>query len=404
VDLISANDQPVVPVPLILPSREGGHAQTVPAFSSALLCPVEVNSLDNLAPYREDWNRLLKVTPGATYFHSYDWLASYWRHHGHSEDQRLRTILVLHGDKIVGIVPLVVRREVTKVGLLRALTYPLHGWGSFYGPIGAHPQQLLNCAMDRIRHSPRNWDLLDLRWVDQATETADHSHRALHSAGFPARRAPWLESAVIELHDGWNLYWADRKAHWRTNVRRGERRLREKGKLEFVRYRPEPNADPRWDLYDICEQLAAKSWQGSSRTGTTLSHDSVRAYLRDAHAAAAGFGSLDMNLLYINGQPSAFAYNYQYQGHVYGLRVGFDASLSMEGAGTVLQKMMIEDSCRRGDYMIDLGPGSLHCKRHWRTRIAVAERMTHYSLTSPRAQALRLLHAVKMRSNHGSQL
>ena len=65
------------------------------------------------------------------------------------------------------------------------------------------------------------------------------------------------------------------------------------------------------------------------------------------------------------------------------------------GAGAALQRMRIEDSCRRGDRVIDLGPGSLDAKRKWQTQIAVAWRYTHYSLRSPRAQMLRAVHAVK---------
>ena len=72
---------------------------------------------------------------------------------------------------------------------------------------------------------------------------------------------------------------------------------------------------------------------------------------------------------------------------------GFDPAAA--GAGTFLQRMMIEDSCRRGDRLIDLGPGSNESKRHWQTRTAVAWRYTHYALGSPSAQLLRILHALK---------
>jgi CelD/BcsL family acetyltransferase involved in cellulose biosynthesis len=126
-----------------------------------------------------------------------------------------------------------------------------------------------------------------------------------------------------------------------------------------------------------------------------LSHDSIRSYLRAAHEAAAMFGGVDVNLLTLDGRAVAFAYNYHYRGYVYGLRAGFDPDPSASGAGTVLLRMMIEDSCQRGDRIIDLGPGSPDSKRHWQTRIATAWRYTHYSPRSPRAQLLRALHMIK---------
>ena len=103
-----------------------------------------------------------------------------------------------------------------------------------------------------------------------------------------------------------------------------------------------------------------------------------------------------MNLLLLAGRPIAFAYNYHFDGYVYGLRAGFDTAAA-PGAGTVLQRMMIEDSCLRGDRIFDLGPGSLETKSAWQTRIGMAWRYTHYSMRSPRAQLLRALHALKPR-------
>ena len=104
--------------------------------------------------------------------------------------------------------------------------------------------------------------------------------------------------------------------------------------------------DPRWDLYDACVRLAERSWQGSSTTGTTLSHAAVQDYLRAAHATATAAGAVDLNLLFLNDRPVAFAYNYHYLGWVYGVRSGFDSSAAQDGAGNVLMGKMIEDSFR----------------------------------------------------------
>jgi CelD/BcsL family acetyltransferase involved in cellulose biosynthesis len=359
----------------------------------------EINSLGALAPYKAAWNGLLPHTPGASYFHSYDWFATYWKHYG--AEQRMRVVLVFDQDGLVGVVPLTVVRERTKLGRLRSLRYPLHGWGSFFGAIGPNTELLLGRALDHVLTTRRDWDLLDFLWVDRDGADSGEVEHALRKAGLNARSTPWLESAQIRIAGGWDEYWASRKTHLRTNVRRCERRLRDQGELSYVRYRPggetHRDSDPRWDLYELCEGIAARSWQGVSTTGTTLSHESVRAYLREAHQAAASFGGVEVNLLFVADRPLAFAYNYQFRGYVYGLRAGFDSDPSADGAGTVLQRLMIEDSCRRGDRVIDLGPGSLEGKRPWHTHIATAWRYTHYSPQSPRAQLLRLSHSLKPR-------
>ena len=117
-------------------------------------------------------------------------------------------------------------------------------------------------------------------------------------------------------------------------------------------------------------------------------------YRRDAHEAAAHAGGLDLNLLYVGERPAAFAYNYCYRGHVFGLRMGYDPAVSQSGAGTVLMRRMIADCFERGDHTFDLGPGSLAAKRPWQTSLETSYRYSHFA-SAPRAQALRLNRHVK---------
>ncbi len=356
-----------------------------------MLHVTEINELADLAGYRLLWNALLGQTRGATFFQSLDWLEPYWRHHG--AEQKLRVLVVRAGDEVLGIVPLVVRTEVSRLGPVRVLTYPLHDWGMFYGPIGPQPTATLTAVMRYLRTGKRDWDLLDLRWVDRDGVDHGRSQNAMQRAGWQPLEQIGSQSAIVELDGGWQAYWSDRGHHWRNNVARSERKLAAEGEVDFIRYRPEGAAcgddDPRWDLYEACESIAAKSWQGSSATGTTLSHESVRHYLRDAHQQAIRAGGADLSMLLLSGRPIAFIYNYHYHGHLYGLRMGFDAAATKAGAGTVLMRRVIEDSFQRGDHTFDLGPGSLKCKQPWQTSLVANYRYTHFA-GAPRAQALRL--------------
>ena len=148
------------------PVVTGGHSDEVwrPLASIASDDSVtvrEVNDLGVLERYAAAWNRLLRETPGgASYFHSYDWFATYWQHYG--ADQRMRVLLVLDDGRLAGIVPLVVVRERTRLGRLRSLRYPLHGWGSFYSPIGRDLRLLLRHALGHVLSERRDWDLIDI--------------------------------------------------------------------------------------------------------------------------------------------------------------------------------------------------------------------------------------------------
>lgn len=362
---------------------------------------LEVNRVGDLAGHRSLWNSLLAKTTDATFFHSLDWLETYWQHYG--RNQTLRVLIVLATDGPIGILPLVVRSERTRVGRLRVLTYPLNDWGTFYGPIGLYPAATLSAGLEHVRRTPRDWDLVDLRWVDPKRTHFAQTRQIMKESGFPARERTWARAAVIEMSGTWGQYWSNRPREWRQDVDRLERQLAAGRDVTYVCYRPRGDAygdaDPRWDLFEACIEVARKSWQASSATEATLSHRSVRPYLRDTHVSAVRSGSLDLNLLLVDGTPAAFAYNYRYGGSVYGLLAGFDRDLAAMEPGTVLTRKVLEESFRCGDRLYDLGTGSLEFKRPWQTSTVRSCHYTHYPATVPRVQLLRMKRWLQRRSH-----
>lgn len=352
---------------------------------------IALSRKEELAEYRLAWEALLAETPEASFFHSLDWLRAYWEHFG--QQKQLRVLVVLAEGRPRGIVPLMHRRERTRLGWLRVLGYPLDDWGSFYGPIGPAPGETLIHALTWIKEGPRDWDLVELRGIEAGSPADRATARAFQAAGYPALRTVWNRTALVDFSGGWESYLAGRPAKWRSNYRRLERRLHQQGKVEHVRYRPAGEAggdcDPRWDLYDACEAVARRSWQAASTTGSTLCHEPIRPFLRDAHQAACRRGEVDLNLLVLDGQPIAFAYNYVCRGRLYGLRAGYDAAVARLGAGSVLLALMLRDSFHRKDVLLDMGFTSLELKEPVATRIVEAMRYSHFG-ASARAQVLRV--------------
>jgi CelD/BcsL family acetyltransferase involved in cellulose biosynthesis len=354
-----------------------------------------ITDLAVLQEQRVLWERLLAQTENASFFQSLDWLLVYWKHFG--GNQCLRVLVVYSDGQAVGILPLVVRTRRQGPATSKVLTYPLDDWGTCYGPIGPDPAQTIKFAMGHLAGEPRDWDYLELGWTPAGAASAQTS-AAMRSAGLGCVTTTRDTVALVDLKGTWTEYLASRGHKWRVNFRRSERKLAELGRVEYVRHRPRPakagDGDPRWDLYDDCQRVAARSWQAARHDGTTLSHPQVCPFLRQAHAAAARLGMVDINLLYLNGQPVAFAYNYVSDGRLFGLRRGHDTTIS-SGAGSVLLGRTMEDSFARGDRIFNLGAGYLDAKRHWQTCTIRTETICHYPLTSPKAQGVRLARALR---------
>ncbi len=352
----------------------------------------EINDLEELAGYRLAWNSWLANSPRATFFNTFDWLENYWRHFG--ENQKLRALIVRSAGVPIGILPLCVRRERHRLGSARVLTYPLDGWGSWYGPIGSEPAVTMLAAMQHIRRTKRDWDLVDLPSTAPPARDGARVGRSMRVVGLISEQSAYDTRSLVEFNGGWDSYLASKSSKVRHDLRRVLRRSFDNPDFEIIRHRPAParegDGNPAWDLFAMCQQVALASWQANSTTGTTLTHDRVRHFLRDAHAIAARNGMLDMNLLLVDGRPAAFAYNYHFHGRLTGLRFGYDASLGISGFGTALLLRSIEDSFTRGDHSLDLGPGETRFKQRLRTDSEAIYRMTYAPLGSWRSQVVRV--------------
>lgn len=348
---------------------------------------VEYKSLDEASELREAWGALLAQTPNASFGQSWDWLAVHWRHVGHL--RRPRILSLIEGGEVVGILPLSVERQKRKLGSLRVLTLAGDGWLSFGGPLGKQPTQALAACFEHLQERTHDYDLIDLQGL-----------RITESDGPPTQAGKPV--AMIDLAGDWDAYWESRKANAnrRRNIERCERRLAEQGIIEYVRYRPlgaaQGDGDPRWDLYDACETLAKLSWQSGLTEGNTISHGSVREFLRDAHAAAADSGGLDLNLLLLDGRPLAFVYGYHFEGYLDLIRAGFHPDYAKLAPGNALWTRLIRDSFERGDRTLDMGRACLDYKQVWLTRLELQHSLSYYPPTA-RGQALRLAHWLRRR-------
>jgi CelD/BcsL family acetyltransferase involved in cellulose biosynthesis len=352
---------------------------------------IEINDIEELAQYRMVWNSLFAATPGATFFLTYDWLETCWRHFGH--DQKLRVLIVMAAGEAIGILPLCVRRETYRLSRVRVLTYPLDNWSTWYGPIGPNPSATMLAAMQHIRRTPRDWDMIELRWVADDATQGGKSARALRVAGLLSEKREYQTTSILDLPSDWNTLLASKSRSLRSQFRRQLRNTFEVQGAEYVRHRPAPRSagdgDPNWELYAMCEEIAAASWQSCADCGNTLTHDEVRNFYRDAHAAAARLGMLDLNVLLFQGRPAAFLYNYYCDGRVYSLRMGFDPAFAAHGFGSALLLRTIQDSIARGDSVIDFGPHDREHKRRLRSRVESTYRLTYTPISSWRSQAVR---------------
>ena len=357
-----------------------------------MLTTTELNAVDDFDQLREAWHWLWSQTPRATFFQTPEWIETAWKHY--PDPQKLRVILVERRGELIGIVPFCVRTERRKVGALRMLTYPLNDWGTFYGPVSARPATAFRAALRHVRQTPRDWDMIDFCWVDEASSEFLDVGLAMREAGFSYISRPRMEVRLCRINGDWEAFVADKSHNWRRQMRRDLRQLELAGEVRMVRYRPQPGGigtEPEhFELYRLCEEVAEKSWQADDALQSTLSSPPVRKVLLPLPRHAAALGMLDVAVLMVGDRPASFFYNYVARGHVYGLRMGYDPAPELASAGKILLYRMIEDSFRRGDVEYCFGPGRQPYKDRFATEMRHAYAFRHYSPGSLRSQLLRV--------------
>lgn len=350
----------------------------------------EINQFSELTALRDTWDRLLRLTPRYSFFQTLEWLEAAW---GHYPQQRLRALVVERAGDVMGIVPFCVRTERRRLGSVQVLTYPLDDWSTFYGPISAEPQMAMRAALRHLDATPRDWDLLDLRYVDQAAPEYMTIGETLREQGARFRIRPRMEVRFCQMAGGWEAYCESRSRNWRRQMRRDIEVLEKIGPVELVRYRPAAGGSGRdartIEVYEICAEIAAKSWQADAASQSTLSSPRVRDLLLEVHCGAAALGMLDTNILTVGGRPVAFNYNYVAEGRTYGLRAGFDPTAELEHCGRILLYKMLEDSFRRGDEEYSFGPGRQAYKDRFATEMRLAYTFRAYSSGSLKSRLLR---------------
>lgn len=358
----------------------------------------EFNRLDELDSLRPVWRELFAKTPSHSFFQTLEWLETAWRSYSHR--QKLRVLVVSRDGAPIGIVPLCVRTERRRLGSLRVLTYPLDDWGTFYGPLGAEPKLAIRAAVQHIAETARDWDVIDLRWVDEAADEFLAVGESLREAGFDFRVRPRMQVRLCQFGQGWDAYVESRSRNWRRKMKHDVDLLAKAGEVRLVRHRPVAGqADYELDdeIYDVCAGIAQRTWQADDRSQSTLCSPRVREVLRRLHHAAAELGMLDANILYVGDKPAAYNYNYVADGRVYGLRCGYDATLDLDGCGRVLLFKMIEDSFHRGDVEHNFGPGDQPYKERFATELRHAYTFLHYARYSLRSQLMHLREEVAAR-------
>lgn len=351
----------------------------------------EYKSLSEFQKLRTIWGELHQQTRNASYFQSWDWLNQYLIHQGENVKPRILTISL--AGRIIGIVPFIIKPVQTKLGNILALTYPLDSWGIHYSSLGPNPAASIAAAMRHLNKSRRDWDILDLRYIDEMGIDSGRTRNAMRLSGFQRMQRVWSKSSVVKMNHNVNSASDLLPKTTLNEYRISEKVLSRFENVEFHRYRPEQSVvdkpDYHWEIFSLFEKMSRETKNFCPGLRENPASDRDWKFLRCVHEEAVRSGNLDLCWLTANDEVIAISYQYHHRGRLDSLGTVYSHHAGEEAANVLIGRMM-EDGFERFDLAYYMNHEKSQLKLDWGNEIADSYRYSHYPLVSARSQLLRV--------------
>jgi CelD/BcsL family acetyltransferase involved in cellulose biosynthesis len=358
-----------------------------------------IAELDSLESLRAEWDALA-VSSGLPLMGP-GWMLAWWRHIA-PKDALLRAVEIRDGTELVGLAPFFVvpSRHGGQV------VYRLAGSGLVepLAPLSqpGRVQQVARGISQALSEADPRPDQIEL----QATPLTSRWHAAM-SDGWPGRLRPisrvyrTLGHPTVSLQDvSFEAWLAGRSSNFRHSMRRLRSRFDDAGGT----WRMSTESSLQGDV-DTFLRLHAARWRGRGESTLVAYGERLRAMINDAGRKLIADERLRLLVSEIDGQAIGTDLYLCGGGIVTGVNGGWDEAWRRLSPPLLATMHMIEDSIKRGERRLDLGPGAQSHKTRfangnspvaWSVLMTPGPRLAQtFALTAPLLAASRARNLAK---------
>lgn len=332
-----------------------------------------LQSLDELARYAEDWDRLADGNP----LRGWAWLSTWWRHYG-GRAAGLRAACVFdESDRLVGVGPWYAAASAPFGRVSRML-----GDGEVctdHLGLLAAPRREDAVAMalaDELNRTARGaasdqrWDAICWEGIDAADHPMDVLARRLADDGHRVERRAGPACWRLDLPRSWDAYLAGLSKRRRHALRKLERCFIETGRARL--HVVERAADLPAAL-DALIELHQRRRRSLGQRGCFTSPP-FRAMIEEVSPLLLSAGQLRLSWLEVDGRRVAAEYQLSGAGVLYVYQAGIDPERLDLQPGNLITMMLIRQAIEQGCTAFDFLRGDEPYKAHFgaRPRAAVA--------------------------------
>jgi CelD/BcsL family acetyltransferase involved in cellulose biosynthesis len=346
---------------------------------------IRFNTLDELTPYADDWDRLSLGIP----FRSWAWLSLWWRHYG--PGNRLAVLGVFDDtDTLVGIAPWYLEHSTLYGRVLRSL-----GSGEVCSDyIGllcsqAVEDSVVDVLADYLTDPAAcdlRWDLLDLDGIDAEDHTIAKLVDSLAAGGCSVHRRPGMNCWRLDLPTDWDAYISSLSKNLRRDFRRLERDLLNTNRVIL-------HSVKRIDeLPEAMAILVALHQQRREKLGEKGCFASPRflGFHNDVAPELLRRGQAQFHWLELDGQPVAAEYQLVGNGTLYTYQAGIAPDAMEHQPGKLIYFAILRRAIEQGYRVFDFLRGD----EPYKARFGAQARPSVRIRVVPRLAAAQLRHNV----------
>ncbi len=334
--------------------------ERMPAFELKI-----VDSLSVFHEHREEWNALARQSPNYSPFISHEWLVEWIT--AFVASHRLNLYMVYDKqDRLVAGLPLLELREKGGGLAFRVLQFTANSH-SFRSSVLIDQNgrfEEIFAFLWKALNERHKIDYLKCReFISDDSPVFLALQSSLESQGLTYSLEEVKTPPYLQLEKDWETYFADRRGHFRRNLRRRMRNAEKKiGPIKHIPLNRESG-----DLEDLLQRglsLEHSGWKGKQGSSILSNSTTSRFYFRIAEVFK-NQGKLFTSCVYFGDLLVAFNLSIVDDGTFYLLKVAYDESYSKFSPGQIMMyyllQMAYEQGWRRFDF---LGP-AMDWKLEW---------------------------------------
>jgi hypothetical protein len=349
------------------------------------------NSLAELTPYRDAWNRLA----GDCAFRTWTWLTTWWRHYGSDGDaatqaerrrqRQLHIVLAFDAlsddscrpESLIGILPCYKGHSMAHGRVVRLL-----GDGEVCSDhLGLLVDAAHGCGVAEAIAAnfadQDSWDLLDFPAIDDSDAPTARLFAALAEHQCDVIKYADAPTWAIALPATWDEFLALQSKSHRKQLRQAERRVLETGDAVWRTVRDASEFDGAWDtLIDLHQRRRRSLGEPGCFTSPVWA-----SFHREVAPRLLAEGRLRLSRLELNGTPAAAEYHLAGSQTTFAYQGGVDPDRLADEPGRLSTIRAIQQAIAEGHSRFDFLRGDEPYKPHWR---ATPHATWRYQATAPR--------------------